>query len=218
MSSFEFNKIAAAILIAGIIAVAAGIIANNVMKPHELDKLVIQIDGMDEVEKPSAGGTQQEQGPGQIAALLAAADLGKGEAAFKKCAACHTIEKAGAHRQGPNLWGVVGAKVAHHGDYKYSKAMAEHGGDWNFDTLNGYLFKPARYVKGTKMTFVGIKDDAERANLIAYLRNQSDSPLPLPAVTATAPAAAPNTAAPADATPPAAAPQAVAPAGETPAA
>lgn len=181
MSSFELNKIAAAILVAGIIAVAAGILSNNIVKPHELDKPVIEIAGMEDTGS-SPSGPEKQEGPGSIVALLAVADLSAGENAFKKCVACHTIEKGEAHRQGPNLWGVVGAKVAHHADYTYSKAMAAHGGEWDFDTLNGYLFKPARYVKGTKMTFVGISKDEERANLIAYLRTKSDSPLPLPEV------------------------------------
>lgn len=183
MSSFELNKIAAAVLVAGIIAVAAGILSENIIKPHELDKLVVQIDGMEDVGKPTPGGPEKKAGPESIMALLAVADIGKGESTFKKCVACHTVEKDQPHRQGPNLWNVVGAKVAGRADYKYSKAMAAHGGDWDFDTLNGYLFKPARYVKGTKMTFVGIKKTEERANLIAYLRTKSDNPLPLPELT-----------------------------------
>jgi len=99
-----------------------------------------------------------------------AADAAKGEKVFRKCKACHTIEKDGKHRVGPNLHGVVGAKAAGKDGYKYSKAMKESGLTWDEATLDKYLTKPKALVKKTKMAFAGIKKDSDRADVIAYLK------------------------------------------------
>lgn len=150
-----------------------------------------------------------------IAVLLASADAAAGEGVFKKCASCHSIEKGGPNKVGPDLWGIVERPIASHEGFSYSAAMTEFskGGTekWTFEHLNAFLTAPKQHIPGTAMGFAGIKKDDERANLIMYLHTQADSPVPLPTPDA-APAdgaAAPADAAPADA---AAAPAEAAPA------
>ena len=114
---------------------------------------------------------------------MAAADASLGEKVFKKCSVCHTINKGGANKIGPNLWDVVGAKTAKHSNFAYSTAMqkrGEEGKKWDYEELYRYLYAPKKYVPGTKMAFAGIKKDSDRANLIAYLRSFSDNTVPLP--------------------------------------
>lgn len=121
---------------------------------------------------PSADGT--------VLALLAAADAGAGKKAFRKCKACHSVDKGGAHKVGPNLWDVVGRAKAGAQGYKFSGALAGLGGTWTFADLDAFLAKPKAFAPGTKMRFNGVKKAAERAAVIAYLRSLSDSPKPLP--------------------------------------
>ena len=109
-----------------------------------------------------------------IAPLLAGANPGAGEAAFnKKCATCHTANQGGANKVGPNLFSVVAGKKAHLDNFTYSKALAEKGGNWEYEDLNAFLAKPAGYLKGTKMAFAGIRDELDRKDLIAYLKTFS---------------------------------------------
>ena len=121
---------------------------------------------------PSADGT--------VLALLAAADAGDGKKAFRKCKACHTADKGGAHKVGPNLWDVVGRAKAGAQGYRFSGVLAGLGGAWSFADLDAFLAKPKAFAPGTKMSFSGVKKAAERAAVIAYLRSLSDSPKPLP--------------------------------------
>jgi cytochrome c len=119
-----------------------------------------------------------------IAELMAKADPVKGEALFKKCTSCHTNEKGGGNKVGPNLYGVVGRPIAHLADFSYSAGIKEfsQGGKevWSFDHLNHFLTAPKKYIKGTAMGFAGDKKDEDRANIIAFLNSKSDAPLPLP--------------------------------------
>jgi cytochrome c len=136
-------------------------------------------------EVASAEGTKEAEAPAvPIADLMAKADPAKGEQLFKKCASCHSAEKGGGNKVGPNLYGVVGRPIAHLGDFGYSAAIKEfsEGGKqvWDFDHLNHFLTAPKKYIKGTAMGFAGDKKDDERANIIAYLNSKSDAPLPLP--------------------------------------
>src|SRR3990167_6214016 len=186
MDSFEYNKIAAAILISLLTIKGADLIANHLIEPHMLKENVYKIAGV----SASSSGVPAEavkKGPAPIEPLLAAANVQQGEAVFKKCTSCHTIDKGGANRIGPNLYGIVGAPKSKHPGYNYSSAMEGKGGDWSLDDLNVYLYSPRDFVPGTKMSFAGIKDDKERADLIAYLMKESDSPMPLPEVKEAAP-------------------------------
>ena len=115
-----------------------------------------------------------------IAALMAMGDVDLGKKVFKKCAACHSIIKGGKNNIGPALYNVVGRKTGVVTDYKYSKALASFDKEWSFEELNGYLIKPAKWVKGTKMAFAGLRKEKDRASVIKYLNQNSDSPIPLP--------------------------------------
>jgi cytochrome c len=147
-------------------------------------------------EEPAAGEAAAPAAAAvPIAQLLVKADAKAGEATFKKCQSCHSGEKGGPNKVGPDLWGVVDRPVGEHEGFAYSAGMKEFskGGaeHWTFDNLNHFLTAPKAFVKGTAMGFAGIKNDAERANLIAYLRTLADSPVPLPDPNA-APAPATN--------------------------
>jgi len=192
MDSFEFNKIAAAILIALLTVKGADLISESLIHPKMLKENVFKIEGVTPTQ--GGGGVQAEKkGPTPIEPLLATASAEKGMQVFKKCTSCHTIENGGPNRIGPNLHGIVGAPKAKHPGYSYSQAMAQKGGSWTYDDLNVYLYSPRNFVPGTKMAFAGIKDDKERADLIAYLRQQTDNPPPMPVV---APEAKPATGTP----------------------
>ena len=127
-----------------------------------------------------ATGTGGPSADGTVLALLAAADAGDGKKVFKKCKACHTVDKGGAHRVGPNLWDVVGRAKAGAQGYRFSGVLAGLGGTWTFADLDAFLAKPKAFAPGTKMSFNGVRKAADRAAVIAYLRSLSDSPKPLP--------------------------------------
>ena len=112
-------------------------------------------------------------------ALFASTSAADGAKVFKKCAACHSIAQGGANKIGPALWGVLGRKSGSVSGYKYSKAMAAHGKNWSFEEMNGFLIKPKEWIKGTKMSFAGLKNAKDRAAVILYMNENTDSPLPL---------------------------------------
>jgi len=179
MDSFEFNKIAAAVLIALLTVKGADLISRHLIHPEMLKEPAYKIEGVS-VTAQVGGTSTEKKGPAPIEPLLAAANVEKGAEVFKKCTSCHTIDKGGPNRVGPNLYGVVGAEKGKGRDYSFSSAMASKGGTWTDEDLNIYLYSPRDFVPGTKMSFAGVKDDKDRANLIAYLHQQSDTPLPLP--------------------------------------
>ena len=115
-----------------------------------------------------------------ISSLLSSASLEKGEKIFKKCGSCHSINKDGKSKIGPNLWNLINKKKASVSGFAYSKALSDYGGKWTFEELNEFLYKPKEYIKGTKMNFAGLKNVEDRANIIFCLRQQSDNPVPLP--------------------------------------
>jgi cytochrome c len=169
------NTIAGWVLGAGIVALGASIVANEMFHQERPEKMGYPIEGVS--DKPTNG----DEAEVPIANLLAAADPAKGEQVFKKCTACHTIAKGGAAGTGPNLWGVVGAPIGKHSPgFAYSPALAGKGGNWDFDNLNHWVKEPRSFAPGTKMTFAGLGKPEDRANLLAYLNTQGDSPLALP--------------------------------------
>lgn len=130
--------------------------------------------------KPAANEAASSDNGPKIGTLLASADKNAGAKISKKCAACHSFDKGGPNKVGPNLWDVVGRTVASHEGYSYSSALSDLGGQWSYERLNAFLTKPKDFAPGTKMGFAGLKDAQDRANLIAYLRSLSDDPKPLP--------------------------------------
>ncbi len=172
----SFNTISGWVLFAGIVALGATIVTGEVFSSHRPEKMGYPIEG---VVVPNDGPAAAEV---PIANLLAAASVAKGEGQFKKCTACHTINKGGAAGQGPNLWGVFGSGIGKHAPgFPYSAALAGKGGNWDWDSMSQWIKSPRDFAPGTKMTFAGIGKAEDRADLLAYLNAQSDSPLPLPA-------------------------------------
>ena len=179
MDSFEVNKIIAAILLIALIIIGIGKISDMAFKVNKPEKSAYKVDMPEDTSKLISKADKVVEKI-DIAALLALGDLNHGEKVFKKCAACHLVNKGGANKIGPALYGVLGRKVASKEDYKYSKAMASYDKDWTFEEMNGYLKKPQSYIKGTKMAFAGLRKEKDRASVILYLNKNSDNPLPLP--------------------------------------
>jgi cytochrome c len=201
VDSYEVNKILGWVLTA-VIAVLGLSIVTGYLFPVHLPKTPAYVVQGVEAEGAAAGGAAAEAEK-PIEFYLASADIAKGEAQFKKCASCHTIDKGGAQGIGPNLYGIVGAKHAHIPGFGYSDAMKATGDKvWDWPSLAAWLSNPKKYIPGNKMSFAGISKPEDRANLIAYLNSKSDSPQPMPAVPAEAAAApAEGAAAPAEALP-----------------
>ena len=180
MDSFEINKIVAAILMVALLIIGIGKLSDIIFHVEKPDTPAYSVD-MEQVvatSTQSASNTTEEKI--DIVALMSMGDLAVGEKVFKKCAACHSIVKGGKNNIGPALYNVVGRKVGAVSDYKYSKSLTEYGKEWTFEELNGYLIKPAKWIKGTKMAFAGLRKEKDRASVILYLNQNSDNPLPLP--------------------------------------
>jgi cytochrome c len=184
MDSFEFNKIAGAVLGTLLVTFGLHIIAGEIFHPERPATPGFAI-AVAESGSEAAGGSQAAAVP--IATLLQTADPAKGQAAAKPCLACHIFDKGGQNKVGPNLWGVVNRPIASHEGFAYSDVLkAKSGQKWTFELLNDFIRDPRSFAPGTKMTYAGMKRDSSRADILAYLRTLSDNPAPLP----TAPAAA----------------------------
>ena len=177
MKSLEFNKIAGAVLATGLLVLGLKNFGSELFKTEAPEKAGYVIEVAQAATTDAAAAVKAEPLP----VLLAKADVGKGMAGAKACAACHNFEKGGANKVGPALWNVVGRKMGSADGFSYSdgfKAMGDK--PWEFDALDAWLKAPKEYIPGTKMAFGGIRNDQDRANVIAYLDSLSDAPLPLP--------------------------------------
>jgi cytochrome c len=178
MDSFELNKIMGAILGTCLVLLVTNFTANAIFSPKEPAK-----PGFEIAAKVEGGEGKEAAAPAPsepIEKLLQTASVEKGESAAKKCGACHTFEKGGPNKVGPNLYGIVGRQRASHPGFNYSEAMKAKGGTWTYDELNKFITSPKGYIPGTAMGFAGIQKDSERADVIDYLHTLSDNPEPLP--------------------------------------
>ena len=176
MDSFEINKIITAVLLVVLLVFGIGKISDVIFEVKKPD-----IEGY-KVEISSSDATTQTNTESQvdIAALLSLGDIEHGKKVFKKCAACHSINQGGGNKIGPKLWNVMFRTIGSVTDYKYSKALSGYKKEWSWEEMNGFLTKPAKWIKGNKMGFAGLKADKDRASIILYLNQNSDNPKPLP--------------------------------------
>ncbi|WP_264328819.1 c-type cytochrome [Wolbachia endosymbiont (group A) of Andrena hattorfiana] len=173
----ELNKIAASILLSGLIIMIVSNVVDMLYSPEEykIEHQTIVAAGNNEFQQ------KIEQVALDIGALMQNASFEKGKSAAKKCIACHSFEKGGMNKVGPNLWNVFGNKKAHLGNsFNYSKAVLERGGKWGYEELFAFLKNPKAYIKGTRMAFAGISNPQEIADLVSYLRQLSDNQVALP--------------------------------------
>tara|TARA_B100001057_G_scaffold497404_1_gene601427 strand:- start:285 stop:824 length:540 start_codon:yes stop_codon:yes gene_type:complete len=179
MDSFELNKIIAAILMVALLIIGLGKFSDVIFHVEKPKKpgYVVEIE-TDTIEGETKKISAEEKV--DINLLMAMGDVQSGEKIFKKCAACHSIVKGGKNNIGPALYNVVGRQVGGVSDYKYSKALAGYKKNWTFEELNGFLLKPAKWIKGTKMAYAGLRKEKDRASIIKYLNQNSDNPKPLP--------------------------------------
>ena len=179
MDSFELNKIIAAVLMVALLVIGLGKITDVVFyvdKP-EIPGYKVELENHSTSESAEITKVVEKV---DIAALMKLGDIASGEKIFKKCAACHSINNGGPNKIGPALYNVVGRKVGGVTDYKYSKALTSYDRDWTFEELNGFLKKPATYIKGTKMSYAGLRKEEDRASIIKYLNQNGVNPTPLP--------------------------------------
>jgi cytochrome c len=179
MDSFELNKIVAAILMVALLVIGIGKLSDVIFHVEKPKTPGYAVD-VEQAVITSVASSETSEEKIDIAALMALGELAVGEKVFKKCAACHSIVKGGKNNIGPALYNVVGRQTGVVNDYKYSKALSGYGKQWTYEELNGYLTKPAKWIKGTKMAFAGLRKEKDRASVILYLNQNSDNPLPLP--------------------------------------
>tara|TARA_B100001996_G_scaffold378210_1_gene362014 strand:+ start:589 stop:1119 length:531 start_codon:yes stop_codon:yes gene_type:complete len=174
------NKITVSIVLAVILVLGINKLSNVIFYVEKPDKSAYQVSNIGATTEGTTSETNSEQSSSEnIMALFASVTAADGEKVFKKCAACHSISQGGSNKIGPALWGVLGRKAGSLTDYKYSKSMVAYSKPWSFEEMNGFLTKPKDWIKGTKMSFAGLKNAKERAAVILYMNENTSSPLPL---------------------------------------
>jgi len=174
------NKIIVSILLALILILGINKIADTIYYVNKPEKSAYQVAGITTAASNTNSETSsQGESTQDIMALFASTSSTDGEKIFKKCAACHSISEGGKNKIGPALWGVLGRPAGSVTDYKYSKAMAAYGKNWSFEEMNGFLIKPKDWIKGTKMSFPGLRSAKDRAAVILYMNENTNSPLSL---------------------------------------
>ena len=171
------NKIIVSVLFAVILIIGINKIADSIYYVEKPEKSAYQVASVTTVASTTSTETSSEAG--NIMAIFASTSAAEGAKVFKKCAACHSIAEGGKNKIGPALWGVLGRQAGSLPDYKYSKAMAAYGKKWSFEEMNGFLIKPKDWIKGTKMAYAGLKSEKERAAVILYMNENTNSPLPV---------------------------------------
>mgnify|MGYP001174796589 CR=1 FL=1 len=174
------NKIIASVILAIILILGINKITDIIFYVEKPEKSAYQVASTSTTTTTETNSTSSGSESGEIMALLASASVADGERVFKKCLSCHSIAKEGKNKIGPKLFGVLGRQAGSISDYKYSKAMAAYGKVWSFEEMNGFLIKPKDWIKGTKMSYAGLKKEEERASVILYLNSMSDNPLATP--------------------------------------
>jgi cytochrome c len=180
MYGFEINKIIAAIILTLVIVLSINKLADVVYNVKVPEDATYKVAKATETKEISKDDNEKAKSGNNIKVFLDLGSIDHGKTVVKKCIGCHSISKGGTNKIGPTLWGVIGRKVGSISDYKYSKAMSGFGKNWDFEAMNNFLIKPKDYIKGNKMAFAGISKEKDRASVILYLNEQSDSPLPLP--------------------------------------
>ena len=173
MDSFEINKIITAILLVVLVVFGVGKISDIVfkVKKPDIDGYKVEITTGDSLVSKTSSENQVD-----IVTLLAMGDIDHGKKVFKKCAACHSINQSGGNKIGPKLWNVMFRPVGAVTDYKYSKALTAYKKEWSWEEMNGFLIKPSKWIPNNKMGFAGLKNEKDRASVILYLNQNSDSP------------------------------------------
>jgi cytochrome c len=201
MSDLTFNKVAGAVLATGLAIVGLRELSSGMFSQEKVEKPGYAV----EVVADSAGGAAVADVPPDWGTVLPTADVAAGEAVFAKCKSCHSAEQGGPNGTGPDLWGVEGRKPGSHAGFAYSAAMTEFGAKqpvWDYEHIYEFVKNPQKYLPGTKMTFVGLKQPQDRINVIAYLHSKGGAlPIPAPNPAAVAAATAPAATAPSGAAP-----------------
>jgi cytochrome c len=189
MDSFEWNKILGAVLGTVMFVLVVRIATEAIFEPEKPAKPGYVVEGVEEATSTSGPAAPVEEALPDFGTVLPTADVAAGKAVSTRCEQCHDLAKGGANKIGPGLWGVVGRPRATHPGFSYSSAMMADHGIWDYEKLFRFLKLPAAMVPGTKMSFAGLRSATDRINLLAYLRTQADTPLPIPAPAPAKPAA-----------------------------